>query len=104
MHLFPSLAVPKLFSILTFEFPSLIRWVESVKPIFVQPTTRSPYERPPFFSVLKNIFYHPDEYFTWIVNGFTSKLAEEDPMDELKVKEERVARFYSGIRILSNSI
>lgn len=94
LHVYPSLKIPTLFSILTFEFPTLIAFTERMKKVFEVPLIRSPNERPSLKDFIVDFFKQPDQYFSWIWDGMQPKMVSD------KAKEERVEKFWRGMTVI----
>lgn len=89
--MYPSLAVPTLFSMLTFEFPTLIAYCSRLKDQFILPVVKSPYERPSFYQIAQKLVLNPLAFL------FDEKLeATANQASQELIKAERVKRFYNG--------
>ncbi|EGF81828.1 hypothetical protein BATDEDRAFT_23480 [Batrachochytrium dendrobatidis JAM81] len=99
LHAYPSLAVPKLFSILTFEFPNLIAYCARFKQeVFATPLTPSLLVRPSLTNMIFNFVRDPEPYFCFYWNGFQNKMVSHDSK---KLKEQRVQAFWKGASIVA---
>nr|KAJ3419356.1 cytosolic factor, phosphatidylinositol/phosphatidylcholine transfer protein [Polyrhizophydium stewartii] len=97
LHAYPSLAVPKLFSLLTFEFPTLIAYCARLKnQIFAAPLVKSPLSRPSLRAILADFAKDPEPYLRFVWEGFQTKMV---PVTEKQTKEQRVQAFWKGVSI-----
>ncbi|KAI8926255.1 hypothetical protein BC831DRAFT_511793 [Entophlyctis helioformis] len=91
VHVFPSLAVPKLFSLLTFEFPTLIAYCARLK-------GEIPLTRPSMRSMVSDFVKDPEPYLRFVWEGFQTKMV---PVTEKKTKEQRVQAFWKGVSVVA---
>eukprot|EP00842_Homolaphlyctis_polyrhiza_P006129 jgi/Hompol1/6517/HPOL_005005-RA len=97
LHAYPSLAVPKLFTLLSFNHPNLIAYVARLKPIiFDAPLVPSPSTRPSLATMIYDLAANPHKFVGFIMQGFQPKL--ESQVDR-RTKEERVEDFWKHISV-----
>ncbi len=100
LHSLPNLAQPKLFSILTCEFPNLIQFCERIKAEFFQfPAKKSPIAatQKPFTQHLQDLVKDPGSYLKYWQSSFTSLWRKSDMVT--KTREERVQDFYTFLSV-----
>ena len=96
---YPSLAEPKLFTLLSFEFPTLIGFVARMKSLaFQKPLVVSPFIRPTISALIKDVVHNPWTYLDYVWEGFQIKLV---PKKEAKTKEQRVAAFWKTLSVMA---
>jgi metaxin len=94
LHVVPTMANPRLFTILSFEFPSLIAFCARMKPLAHRvELERSPLQRPSLSELFKDFLSHPETYVNWMFEGFQDKVVTE------RTKEERVEKFWRGLSV-----
>ncbi|KAI8895392.1 hypothetical protein BC833DRAFT_601453 [Globomyces pollinis-pini] len=95
LHAFPSLKVPALFTMLAFQFPTLIAFCERMRQhTFTTPLIRSPNERPTLRYLIGDFMTDPQSYLAWAWEGFQTQIVTD------KTKEERVERFWKGATVV----
>ncbi|KAJ3212597.1 Metaxin-3 [Dinochytrium kinnereticum] len=84
MHAVPSIKNPRLFSLLTFEFPTLIAYCDRLKQhLFEVPPRPSPNVRPP--NLLLHVARNPRVYASWAYESagrWMSRIARDKPAEQ----------------------
>ncbi len=97
IHAYPSLANPKLFTILSFEAPSLLSYVTRLKSsLFVEPLQKSISAPPSWSAFWEEVLTSPTGYFTVARNymgTFMDGSSSTSP-------EERVETFYKWLSVV----
>ncbi|KAH6562927.1 hypothetical protein BASA50_007452 [Batrachochytrium salamandrivorans] len=97
LHAYPSLAVPKLFSLLAFEFPTLIAYCARLKEkIFPDPLILSPSTHPSIGAVVSDFYNNPGSYLRLVWEGVQTRMV---PKTRKQTKEQRVQAFWKGVSI-----
>ncbi|KAJ3182277.1 metaxin 1 [Gaertneriomyces sp. JEL0708] len=100
LHSIPSLAEPTLFSILTFEFPTLHAYCERIRSqYFNVPLNPSPSMRPSY--LISDIVHSPLSYARKLFASNSSKTAASTAPTPEKLKQERQERFYTILSVIS---
>ncbi|KAJ3083118.1 Metaxin-3 [Quaeritorhiza haematococci] len=103
LHCYPSLANPKLFSMLSFEFPTIIAYCNRIRThLFSEPPRKSPMVQPSWRENIANFWKSPSTQ----LNAFWSNIAQrfsttrdETPPSEI-VKKQRLERFYTILSVV----
>lgn len=94
LHSIPSLAEPTLFTILTFEFPTLLAYCERMRStLFTSPLRPSPNLRPSY--LLKDIIRSPGTYIRCLFSGDHRPVATKE-----KTAEEREKRMKTALSVI----
>jgi metaxin len=90
LHLYPGFKVPRLLSILTFEFPNLVNYVENLHRIVTAvPIVQSPNQTLNFKQILMEFLKHPE----YLINGMENIGIVDRSSDDRK------ERFWNGLSI-----
>ena len=92
-HAYPSMADPKLFSMLAFEFPNLIQYCSRLNDSYLK-TVKSPFSHRPISAIITSFIVDPLQF----LNGSDTSISDSDKFK----KERNVKRFWKNLSVVGS--